>query len=342
LTNILTVMAASLRERLILSVDLGGTKTATALIRGDARILDRNQENTLQDGPERGIAQIVRLLQAQLHANGLQTEAVQGIGVGIPAVLEADTDRVLWAPNLAGWREVDLRSALESKLNLPVFIEYDGHAAVLGEWWAGAGKGCRSLVSVIIGTGIGGGMVLEGKLIRGQDRLAGAAGWFALTTRSELIDRRGKAVGYWESLAAGPGVALHARAQLEQHPESSLWELEKTRPITTKDIFEAAAQGDLFARQSVNGLAEILGIGVANIVSLINPQIVILGGSIGSNCQIILPRIRSIEKKCAQPVSGASVRVVCSRLGTDAGLLGAAYGAILRLEGIEKTTLARA
>ena len=334
-------MAAYLRKRLILSVDIGGTKTATALIRGDAHILDGNQENTLQDGVEQGIAQIVRLLTALLQANGLPTEAVEGIGVGIPAVLEANTDRVLWAPNLAGWREVDLRSALESQLNLPVYIEYDGHTAVLGEWWAGAGKGCQSLVSVIIGTGIGGGMVLEGKLIRGQDRLAGAAGWFALTTRPELIDPRGKAIGFWESLAAGPGIALQARARLEQHTESSLWALEKSRPVTTKDIFEAAGQGDVFARQSVNDLAEILGIGIANIVSLINPQIVVLGGSIGSKSQIILPRIRSIVKKCAQPVSGASVKVVCSRLGINAGLLGAAYGAILRLEGSEKTTSLR-
>jgi glucokinase len=181
-------------------------------------------------------------------------------------------------------------------------------------------------------------MVLEGKLIRGQDRLAGAAGWFALTTRSEQIDLRGKAVGSWEALAAGPGVALQARAQLDQHPESSLWALEKTRPVTTKDIFEAAAHRDLFARQCLNNLAETLGIGIANIVSLINPQIVILGGSVGSNCSIILPRIRSIVKKCAQPISGASVKVVCSRLGTNAGLLGAAYGAILRLESTEKTT----
>jgi glucokinase len=331
-------MAASLRKRLIISVDIGGTKTAAALIRGDASILDTNQETTLQNGVEPGIAQIVRLVSALLQANNLQSDAAQGIGVGIPAVLEAETDRVIWAPNLAGWRDVDLRSALESRLNLPVFIEYDGHAAVLGEWWAGAGKGCRSLVSVIIGTGIGGGMVLEGKLIRGQDRLAGAAGWFALTTRSEQIDPRGKAVGSWESLAAGPGIALRARAQLEQHPESSLWALEKTHPVTTKDIFEAAVHGDLFARQSVDGLAEILGIGIANIVSLINPQIVVLGGSIGSSSQVILPRIRSVVKKCAQPVSGASVKVVRSRLGTNAGLLGAAYGAILRLESSEETT----
>ena len=331
------IMAASVQRRLILSVDLGGTKTAAALIRGDASILDRNQENTLQDGPEQGIAQIVRLLKALLQTNDLQLEAVQGIGVGLPAVLEAGTDRVIWAPNLAGWREVDLRSALESEMNLPVFIEYDGHTAVLGEWWAGAGKGCRSLVSVIIGTGIGGGMVLEGRLIRGLNRLAGAAGWFALTTQPDLIDQRGKAVGSWESLAAGPGIALQARAQLAQHPESSLWELEKTRLVTAKDIFEAAARGDGFARQRLDDLADVLGIGIANIVSLINPQIVVLGGSIGSHCQSILPRIRSTVKKCAQPVSSASVKVVCSRLGTGAGLLGAAYGAILRLENTEKT-----
>ena len=322
--------AMNVSTKPILAVDLGGTKVAAAIVNPDGQILARKQEPTCQDGPKDGIAQITRLLHELLQEGKLQLAEILCLGVGIPAVLEPETDFVLWAPNLKGWREIALRPALEKELGLPVFLEYDGHAAVLGEWWVGSGRGFQSLVDVIVGTGIGGGMVLEGQLVRGRDRLAGAAGWFALTTEAGRQDSRAHALGFWESLAAGPGFVRYAQSQISSHPGSPLWQISQAEPLTTVHIFQAARQGDPLAAQMMDQLAGWLGLGIANIVSLINPQIVILGGGLGSQCDFLLPRIHQVVEQWAQPVSARSVKITSSQLGGEAGLLGAAYGAQIR------------
>ncbi len=316
----------------ILAVDLGGTKVAVALITAAGELLLRSEEPTCQAGPQAGIDQIVRLLQDLLQQAGQAAggarglEEVRGIGVGIPAVLDPD-DRIIWAPNLAGWREVDLRLALEERLGLPAFVEYDGHTAVMGEWWQGAGRGYRSIAMVIVGTGIGGGLILDGKLFRGRDRLAGAAGWFAMTADADLEDSRSQALGHWESLAAGPGIASRARAGLPAHPDSSLNHFDG---LTARHIFEQALAGDPYALRLIDQTASLLGLGIANIVSLVNPEIVVLGGSIGQQGGLLLERVRAVVQRWAQPISGRSVVITSSALGQNAGLYGAAYAVLAR------------
>jgi glucokinase len=234
---------------------------------------------------------------------------------------------VIWAPNLAGWQDVALRPALEERLGIPAFIEYDGHTAILGEWWQGAGQGYRSIAMVIVGTGIGGGLILDGKLYRGFNRLAGAAGWFALTSEAGDLPARSASLGHWESLAAGPGIAERARTYLAGHPASSL---NGKAPLTARDIFEQARSGDAFAQECVEETANILGIGVANIVSLVNPEIVILGGSVGRQGDLLEKKIREVVLRWAQPISAKSVVIRSSELGVMAGLYGAAYAVLDR------------
>jgi glucokinase len=277
------------------------------------------------------MAQIVRMLRSILIDQRLTKSEVAAVGIGIPAVLEQESDLVIWAPNISGWRDVPLRSTLEKELGLPVFVEYDGHTAVLGEYWLGAGRGYHNVVDVIVGTGIGGGLVLDGRLLRGFNRLAGAAGWFTLTTDAALRDERAQSVGYWESLAAGPGLALYANAQLDLHPGSILNQLSQKDTLTAIHVFSAAEQGDFLALQLLDQLADWLGLGLANIVSLVNPEVVILGGGMGSQCESLLPRIHQVILRWAQPISARSVKLKVSTLGARAGLMGAAYAAVLRL-----------
>jgi glucokinase len=323
-------MSAGTTGNHLLAVDLGGTKVAAALMDGDGEILLRKEEPTCQLGPQPGIDQIASLLE-DLQSMGEATAAqVLGVGIGIPAVLEEGSDHVIWAPNLTGWRDVALRPALEKRLGLPVMIEYDGHAAILGEWWRGAGRGYRSLAMVIVGTGIGGGLILDGKLFRGQDRLAGAAGWFALTDDANRTDPYGQSIGHWESLAAGPGIARRAQALLKDFPDSSL---NQSEDLTARQVFEAARRDDPLAQQIVDQTASLLGLGVANIISLINPEIVILGGGISRQEELLLPRLRQVVLQWAQPASARSVSIVASQLGADAGLYGAAYAVLARSNG---------
>jgi len=305
-----------------LAVDIGGTKIAAARVTNQGQVLSRRREVTATAGPPAVIDQLTRLLGELIDESDAP---VIGVGVGIPAVLERGSDLVIWGPNLPGFRQVRLRESLEAALRLPVYIEYDGHTAVLGEWWQGAGRGFQSVVFVIVGTGLGGGMVLDGKLYRGNNRLAGAAGWFTLATelKKEEPDRRR---GHWELLAAGPGITRRALDGLKAGRSSSL----SAQGLTPEQIFDAARVGDAFAREIVDETARIIGIGVANIVSLVNPELVILGGGVGTQADLILEPVRQIVRDQAQPISGASVRIEVSSLGEDAGLLGAAYAAFER------------
>lgn len=312
---------------LILAVDLGGTKTAAALVTSAGDLFHRAQEPTCQSGPRDGIAQIARLARRLIQEAGLKMSDAACLGVGLPAVLEPGSDRVIWAPKLTGWRDVDLCPALGRELGLPVYAEYDGHTTILGEWWQGGGKGCQSAVALIVGTGIGGGMILDGKLFRGFNRLAGAAGWFALTSDPQAQDEQARRIGFWDALASGPGLAAYAQVQAAAHPESSLWSKAQAENLKAEDVFAAGEAGDELAGQTLHRYAGWLGLGIANIVSLLNPEAVILCGGVGSRCQALLPRIREVVLKWAQPISAKAVKITVSQLGADAGLYGAALGA---------------
>ncbi|MBI5671361.1 MAG: ROK family protein [Chloroflexi bacterium] len=294
-----------------LAVDIGGTKVALALVSDDGQILAKHQQPSDPAGP----ASLVETIAA--FAAGY---SFQAIGVCVPAVLEPDTDRILWTPNLAGWQDVPLRDLLQDRLGCPTFIEYDGHAAVLGEWWQGAGRGYRSVASVIIGTGIGGGFVIGGRLWRGRDRLAGAVDWFPVYGPAGL--------DHWENLASGPAIARRARQLIETGQSSTL----SASTLTAKDVFDAARQGDALAARVVEEATVLIGQGVAGIISLANPEIVVLGGSVGQQGDVLLPTVREIARRWAQPISGRELPIVSSALGEEAGLLGAAYAASLRLQ----------
>jgi glucokinase len=319
-------------KNFILAVDIGGTKVAVGLIDLTGKILASDQLPTCQTGPEDGIRQIIDLLEKLLANTGTELDQVKAIGIGIPAVLEPETDFVIWGPNLNGWRNVDLRSGLASHFGIPVCVEYDGHTAVLGEWWVGAGRSYRSMVDIIIGTGLGGGMVLDGRLFRGRNRLAGAAGWFGLTLDADRQTENARSIGYWESRIAGPAVAERAKKVARLNPGSALDALNIEGRVSAETVFALASQGDPIAKQFCDQLAGEIGVGIANVVSLVDPEVVILGGGMGSNCGVLLPRIREVVNCWAQPISAKAVDIVLSKLGPQAGLLGAAYGALLRVD----------
>jgi glucokinase len=262
-------------------------------------------------GPQAIVEQIVT------HTQSLAVPP-EAAGISLPAVLEHHTDRVVWAPNLPGWRDLPFREMLQDRLGLPVVIEYDGHAAVLGEWWKGAAQGYRHVVSVIIGTGIGGGIIIDGRLWPGRDRLSGASGWFPMMGPGGL--------DHWENLAAGPAIARRAQTLIESGQPSSL----TADGATARAVFDAARQGDALAQQVVRETAELIGQGVATIISLINPEIVVLGGSVGRQGDLLLDTVRETALRWAQPVSARDLMLVSSSLGEEAGLLGAAYAAFSR------------
>ena len=315
----------------ILAFDIGGTKIAAAIVGTDGSLRRAAQEPTCQEGPEAGFEQLAAMTEKCLRSAGLKKEDVIGIGIGIAAALENGTDRILWAPNISGWRNVDLRAFLEKRFGIPVCLEYDGHAAVLGEYWQGAGKGCDSVLDVIIGTGVGAGAIIDGHLIRGANRLAGAIGWQVLSLDPAADELNSEKLGYWESLTAGPGIARYARKVLSEADAARI--AGSREGLTAKNLFDAARAGDKAAAEITDRIAGWIGLGISNAVSMLNPDVVVLGGNVGHACDFLLDTIRMEACRWAQPISASGVQFKVSELGTDAGIFGAAYSVILRSEG---------
>jgi glucokinase len=298
----------------ILSVDIGGTKVAVALVTRQGDILAKQQQLTELSGPQAVVGQIV-----EMAASFSSHEPFDLCGVSVPAALGSiDTDRVIWAPNLPGWRDIPFREQLRDALKCPVALEFDGHASALGEWWRGAGQGAMDVASIIIGTGIGAGMVVDGHIWAGRNRLAGAVGWFPMMGPD--------GPDHWENIAAGPGITRRIVQLLEAGECSSL----PADDLTAKDVFDAARSGDPLALRVIEETAEAIGHGVAMIISFANPEVVVLGGSVGQQGDLLLPIVREVAAKWAQPISAHQVTIVSSTLGEEASLLGAAYTALKR------------
>ena len=286
-----------------IALDVGGTKVAASLVDQTGRVRGRLQQGTEPAGGEAVVQQVIGLARRLARSGG-----VAGVGVAVPAVVDPRRREVVWAPNIRGWRRLALSDRLEAVLDLPTWLEYDGHAAVLGEHWAGAGRGVRNLVMVMVGTGIGGGMILDGQLYRGRDGLAGAAGWL---TSGACVGSAPPGQPALEREAAGPALAHQAGVTSGR----------------AEDVVRAAAEGDGPSSRALDAVADRLGLAVADVVSLLNPDVVVLGGGVcaaRAPSARLLPGVRRAVRRHAQPVAARHVRVVRSRLGANAGLVGAA------------------
>ncbi len=293
--------------RRVMAVDLGGTKTAAGVVDQDGAVLAKLKAPAEKWRPEATAAQVAELATTALAAASVSWEEIAGVGLCVPGIYFEDTGEA-WAPNLWGRDEVPLKALLEQRLPAPVVIDSDRSAYVLGEQWLGAARGLTDVVFLAVGTGIGAGIIAGGKLVRGVSGIAGAVGWFALDPRPQQIYRK---LGCFEAEAAGPAVARRAAALGLQG-------------LTPEKVAMRARLGDPAAVQVLEETAAWLGMGVANIVSLLNPQMVVLGGGLMQAGDLLLEGVRRYMLDWAQPVSGEEVRLELTRLGEDAGLLGAA------------------
>jgi glucokinase len=285
----------------VLAIDLGGTKLATAVVDQSGKILSLRREPVRKSSFADTVQQIAAEAHAAVRASGLAWNEITRAGVIVPGV--AYPSGFAWAPNLWGDADVLLSRELRDHVPAPLVVESDRAGYVLGEHWLGVSQGLSDMVFVAIGTGIGAGILSDGRLIRGCGGMAGAVGWIALTPQYEDLYR---AVGCWEALSAGPAVARRAGHQSAQ------------------SVVSAALQGDAGCRLALDEAARYIGMGVANLISIFNPQMVVLGGGVMEAGELLLDPIRREASKWALPRAAADARIELSKLGDRAGLLGAA------------------
>ena len=361
--------------QLALGLDLGGTKIAAGVVNSRGQLFSHVRLRTPAQGVRSDLAALFDAAHAAVSAAKIPWRRIRAVGVGVPGAFDPQAETV-WAPNLPGWKKVRLRHLLEDALQRPVCVESDRNVQALAEAWLGLGAQCqvRNLVFLTVGTGIGAGLISEGRLISGAHGVSGAAGWM-------VIDRRWKPeygrLGCFEALSAGPAVAKLGRLAWEHDRTSSIGILArrgraatqigdskfkiqdqepklKTRgsdaklknqdpdaklmiqdrdsklEITAEVVAAAARRGDKAARRVLEEVGINLGLGVANIVSLLNPEVVVLGGGLARMGNLLLAPLRKAVRQWGQPLARRQVRIVISRLGEEAGILGAARYALLR------------
>ncbi|MDR7419289.1 MAG: ROK family protein [Armatimonadota bacterium] len=304
-----------------LGVDLGGTKILTALVNGRGQVLQRARIATPAGGPEDVVAAIVATVHDVTHQAHLEAGAVRGIGVGAPGPMDPETGVVFEPPNLPGWRDVPLGAMLTVRLGMPAFVENDANAAALGERWAGAGAGIDDLIYMTVSTGIGGGLILNGDLYHGVSGTAGEVGHM-------VIDPRGPRcpcgrTGCLEAIASGTSIARDAREAVRAGRPTALAAL-APGDLDAAAVARAAHDGDPVAREIYARAASALGTGIANLVNLLNPAMVIIGGGVARAGDLIFAPVRRIVRQEVFERPGAAVQIVPALLGDDVGAVGAA------------------
>ncbi|UDL93814.1 ROK family protein [Lichenihabitans sp. PAMC28606] len=308
-------------SRRALAIDLGGTDLRVAVVDETGAILAFAATRTdSMGGPEAIFTQIDDLVAGVTWETG--SIAIVGVGVAAPGPLDPVAGIVIAPPTLQGWSNVPLAAMLRDRLGLPVAIENDANAAALGEWRFGAGRGTSHMVFVTVSTGIGGGVIADGRLLRGHRGMAAEIGHMTISEQS-TDSLFGGAPGAWEALASGTALGKRAALRANGGDGAVLRRLAKCSEMTARHVVEAARAGDVLALSLLADEARLLGIGFVNLLHLYSPERLIVGGGLGAALDLMQDGIaRTIASRALEAYR--TVPVVAAALGHRAGLVGAA------------------
>ena len=313
---------------LVVGVDVGGTKIAAAVVDAAGQMHGRVQVPTDVRGAEATLESIAEAVLRALSAADVARDGVLAAGLGIPGKVDPEAGIGILSVNL-GWRDVPVKAFLEARLGLPCALENDVKAATLGEGRFGAGRGMRNFIYLSVGTGIAAGLILDGRLYRGSTGMAGEVG-------HAIIDPQGPrckcgARGCLEAVASGPAIAAQATEALRTSRPTLLRDLAagSDGQVTAEQVFAAARQGDLVAREVVDEAGTYLGLAISQLIMAFDPQRIVLGGGVAQGGELLLQAIhRELRRQATESFVFREMykpeAVQLTALGTDVGILGAA------------------
>jgi glucokinase len=321
-------MPAPTPSKFIIGVDLGGTNIVVGALSedGSTEFAMRSEPTRADQGADAVVNRMVGLIEAVIEetaaASGARRTDCLGVGVGAPGPLDRQRGIVITTPNL-GWTNFPLRQVIADRVGLTATLDNDANCATLGEWWLGAARGGRNVVGMTIGTGIGGGLILGGRLYHGSSDMAGEIGH----TTVDLTGRRCKCGNYGclEAYASGPSIAERAREALAGDSASVLpamvaGDLDR---LTAATVYDAAKQGDAIALEVVRETARFLGTGIANLLNIFNPDVVVIAGGVTQAGESLFePLTREVRRRAFKPAVDAC-RIVAGTLPGTAGVVGA-------------------
>jgi glucokinase len=315
-------MAEQGRRRYLGAVDLGGTKILSVIADEEGRILGEDRRPTEPtEGPEAGLERIATSLEAALANADLGREDLLAAGVCSPGPIDRARGVLPEASNLPGWIDVPIRQYLSDRLGVPAILEHDATAAAYGEFVYGAGRGCRNIVYLTVSTGIGGGLVLDGRLYRGATGAAGELGHITIEADGPLCFC-GKP-GHVEGLTSGRAIAGQAEAVLSRGGSPVMARLaQEDGGLTAATVHRAADAGDGEAIRILRRAGRYLGIGLAAYVDIFNPEVIIIGGGMRHIREHYLGPAEEEMRRRAQTESLKVVRLVEVELGDYSGIMG--------------------
>lgn len=311
----------SKRDR-VFAADLGGTHLRWGTVDRNGKICCRlTQPTPLAEKPTEivlALTDAARECERQATAQGT---AISAVSVVVPGTVDVDEGLVVKAPNVPCLDGFRLGAALEGELKWPATLENDANAAAIGEMWRGAGRGYGSLICITLGTGVGGGIILDGKLWRGANGSAAEIGHIGVDPFGGVACPCGS-TGCLEVYASATAVV---RMTLEARPRYPNSTLQTTEDLTSEKVYQAGKEGDELALEVFRRMGTYLGIGIASLVNILNPEIVVIGGGLSNGWELFEKHMRQQVTERAFPIPARFVKIVRGECGDDAGLLGAAH-----------------
>ena len=312
-----------------LGIDLGGINVAAAVVDEGGTILSRGRVSTPRTGAEAVADAMAAAARAAVEGAGLAMEEIASVGVGSPGTIDPGAGIVEYWSNL-DFHHVPLSGMVEQRLGRPVYLENDANAAALVEYAAGAGRGSESMVAITLGTGVGGGAVLGGKLYTGYNYAGLEVGHFVIEYggRSCTCGRK----GCFEAYASATALIKRTREEMERHPESALWRVAGSlEKVEGRTAFEAAALGDATAKALVEEYQSYLACGIASLINIFQPEVFCVGGGVAGAGETLLGRVREmVDREDYARHNARRTRLVAASLGNDAGIIGAALLPLFR------------
>lgn len=312
------------KSRPVLGIDIGGTKLAVGVVAPDGRRLAKERAPTsAREGPEAVIRRLVELCRKVVADAGLELGELAAAGVGCGGPLDPRAGIILEPPNLPGWVGIPLVEILRDALSLQVHLDNDANAAALGEYRFGAGRGARNMVYLTLSTGVGAGVILDGRLYQGENGNAAELGHTSVYYQGRPCPCGSR--GCLEAYASGTNIAARAKEAIASGAQSQMSALAGgIEKVTSETVVEAVRRGDALAIQIWDETMQILGAGIANAINAFNPSKVVLGGGLTGAGDVLFGPVRRIALGRAMRTLARVASVVPAELGPDVGVVGAA------------------
>lgn len=317
---------SSAKAEYVVGVDLGGTKILAGVFDHSLESVGTAKLSTKSTrGVDKVIERIARCAQDAVDEADLTLKQVAGVGIGAPGAVDFNSGTVIFAPNLEGWKDIPLKKELEKMLGVPVFVENDCNISALGVYAVELKSKPHSMVGIFVGTGIGGGLVVDGELYSGSSHTAGEIGHMVLEVNGPKCGCGNK--GCFEALASRTAIFQQIKSGIKDGQKTILTEMlgDDLTDLRSGDLRKAIRRGDKFVDRIIESAAEYIGIATANLVNILNPEVVVLGGGvIEALADEMMSVIIETATDYAMPGALKGVEIIASKLGDNAGITGAA------------------